>query len=132
MCYNILWQNFWYLPYFIEYLLKGTDYAMNINIPENVIAVLEKLESCGFEAYVVGGCVRDAILGKTPKDYDISTSAKPDEIKKCFEGYEIIETGIKHGTVTVVSEGENIEVTTFRIDGKYNDSRHPESVEFSE
>ena len=90
---------------------------MNIYIPENVIAVLEKLESCGFEAYIVGGCVRDAILGKIPKDYDISTSAKPEEIKKCFEGYNIIETGIKHGTVTIVSEGENIEVTTFRIDG---------------
>lgn len=105
---------------------------MNIYVPENVAAVLEKLENCGFEAYIVGGCVRDAILGKAPKDYDISTSAKPDEIKKCFEGYNIIETGIKHGTVTVVSEGQNIEVTTFRIDGKYNDSRHPESVVFSE
>ena len=104
---------------------------MNIYIPKNVGKIIEKLEQGGFEAYIVGGCVRDSILGKTPKDYDITTSAFPEEIKHCLSGYTVIDTGIKHGTVTVVSEGENIEVTTFRIDGEYSDHRHPESVEFS-
>lgn len=117
--------------YCIDYSLKGHD-CMNIYIPENVVSIIERLESHGFEAYAVGGCVRDAILGKTPKDYDISTSAKPEEIKKCFEDYTTLDTGIKHGTITVISENQNIEVTTFRIDGKYNDSRHPESVKFSD
>lgn len=105
---------------------------MNIYVPENVDAIIKKLENSGFEAYIVGGCVRDFILGKKPKDYDITTSAKPDEIKACLNGYTTIDTGIKHGTVTVVSDGENIEVTTFRIDGRYGDSRHPETVEFSD
>ncbi|MCH5194907.1 MAG: HD domain-containing protein [Oscillospiraceae bacterium] len=104
---------------------------MNIDIPRNVCQVIKKLESQGFEAYIVGGCVRDSFLGKTPKDYDITTSASPEEVKKCFDDCAVIETGIKHGTVTVVSEGENIEVTTFRIDGEYNDGRHPETVKFS-
>ncbi|MCH5350035.1 MAG: HD domain-containing protein [Oscillospiraceae bacterium] len=104
---------------------------MNIDIPRNVCQIIKKLESSGFEAYIVGGCVRDAFLGKTPKDYDITTSASPEEIKKCFDDCAVIETGIKHGTVTVVSEGENIEVTTFRIDGEYIDGRHPEKVQFS-
>ena len=104
---------------------------MNIDIPRNVCQIIKKLENSGFEAYIVGGCVRDSFLGITPKDYDITTSASPEEIKKCFEDCAVIETGIKHGTVTVVSEGENIEVTTFRIDGEYIDGRHPESVQFS-
>lgn len=105
---------------------------MNIYVPENVDAIIKKLENGGFEAYIVGGCVRDFILGKKPKDFDIATSAKPDEIKACLSGYTTIDTGIKHGTVTVVSDGENIEVTTFRIDGRYGDNRHPETVEFSD
>lgn len=104
---------------------------LNIYVPQNVGAIIEKLERGGFEAYIVGGCVRDQILGRKPKDYDITTSATPDEIKACLDGYTTIDTGIKHGTVTVVSEGENIEVTTFRIDGRYDDSRRPETVEFS-
>lgn len=105
---------------------------MNIYVPENVDAIIKKLENNGFEAYIVGGCVRDQILGRKPKDYDITTSAKPDEIKACLSGYTTVDTGIKHGTVTVVSDGENVEVTTFRIDGRYGDSRHPETVEFSD
>ena len=104
---------------------------MNIDIPRNVCQVMKKLENQGFEAYIVGGCVRDSFMGITPKDYDITTSASPEEIKKCFENCDVIETGIKHGTVTVVSDGENIEVTTFRIDGDYTDGRHPETVQFS-
>lgn len=104
---------------------------MNIDIPRNAEKIIERLESCGFEAYIVGGCVRDFILGRAPKDYDIATSALPEEIKNCFKDCTIIETGIKHGTVTVVSDGENIEVTTFRVDGEYSDHRHPETVRFS-
>lgn len=104
---------------------------MNIDIPRNVCQIIKKLESQGFEAYIVGGCVRDSFLGKIPKDYDITTSASPEEVKKCFEDCAVIETGIKHGTVTVVAEGENVEVTTFRIDGEYTDGRHPETVTFS-
>ena len=104
---------------------------MNIYIPPNIGEVLEKLEQNGFEAYIVGGCVRDQILGNTPKDYDITTSASPEEIKGCFTGYNTIDTGIQHGTVTVVSGGEKVEVTTFRIDGEYSDHRHPERVRFS-
>ena len=104
---------------------------MNIYIPPNIEEVIERLEQNGFEAYIVGGCVRDSILGIPPKDYDITTSASPEEIKRCFSGYNTIDTGIEHGTVTVVSGGENVEVTTFRIDGEYSDHRHPERVQFS-
>ena len=104
---------------------------MKILIPTNIETVIEKLEQGGFEAYIVGGCIRDLLLGNAPKDYDITTSALPEEIKRCLSGYNTIDTGIKHGTVTVVSEGENVEVTTFRIDGEYSDHRHPESVCFS-
>lgn len=104
---------------------------MDINIPMNVRAVLAVLENNGFEAYIVGGCVRDSVLGIKPKDYDITTSARPEQIVKLFgEDFRVIETGIKHGTVTVVSDGENIEVTTFRTDGVYSDHRRPDSVSF--
>lgn len=109
---------------------------MNIDIPRNVVKIIEKLENSGFEAYIVGGCVRDTIMGRKPKDFDVATSAKPDEIKRCFgdpeEGYGIIETGVKYGTVTVVSEDENIEVTTFRIDGEYSGHRQPVEVKFAD
>lgn len=105
--------------------------GMDVFIPENIEVLIRRLEQNGFEAYIVGGCVRDQLLGRTPKDYDITTSALPDEIKHCFSEYTTIDTGIKHGTVTVVSESENVEVTTFRVDGKYSDHRHPESVTFS-
>lgn len=104
---------------------------MDIFIPENVKIVMKRLEQGGHEAFLVGGCVRDAVLGKMPKDYDVATSALPEEVKACLSGYNVIETGVKHGTVTVVSGDEYIEVTTFRVDGEYSDHRRPDSVKFS-
>lgn len=96
---------------------------------DEIIRILNKN---GYEAYYVGGCVRDAILGLIPHDFDITTSAKPEETAQTFRnmGYNVVETGIKHGTVTVICDKKPYEVTTFRMDGKYSDSRHPESVEF--
>ncbi len=105
---------------------------MDINIPGNVKKVIERLAERGFEAFIVGGCVRDSLLGLPPKDYDVTTNALPEEMISCFEGdFKVIPTGIKHGTVTVISGGENIEVTTYRIDGSYTDHRRPDSVSFS-
>jgi tRNA nucleotidyltransferase (CCA-adding enzyme) len=103
-----------------------------INIPENISKLLSELERQGFEAYIAGGCVRDGILGKTPADYDIATSAKPEEIKLVFESYKTVDTGIKHGTVTVIAdEGVPVEVTSYRIDGTYTDYRRPDEVTFT-
>lgn len=102
---------------------------IRIRIPEKVQYVLSKLHKAGFEAYVVGGCVRDSILGQTPDDWDITTSASPEQVKQVFP--RTIDTGIEHGTVTVRHEGESFEVTTFRLDGKYEDHRHPEQVSFT-
>ena len=104
---------------------------MTIEIPCFIKKAMNILEINGHEGYLVGGCVRDALMGKKPFDYDMTTDAAPDEIKKCFEGFRIIETGIKHGTVTVFIEGKKIEITTFRIDGKYDDNRHPSRVFFT-
>ncbi len=97
-------------------------------IPHGAEYIIKALEQSGFEAYVVGGCVRDTLLSKTPKDWDICTSATPDEIKCCFE--RCIDTGLKHGTVSILMEDGVYEVTTFRKDGNYSDNRHPDSVEF--
>lgn len=105
---------------------------MDIFIPDNIEKIIELLENNGFEAYIVGGCVRDSMLGKTPKDYDITTSATPDDVKECLKGYHVIDTGLKHGTVTVVAGDDYVEVTTFRIDGGYSDHRRPDSVTFSD
>lgn len=102
---------------------------MNIELPEDVRSILSKLEREGYDAYVVGGCVRDTLLGKEPEDWDITTSAKPEEIKKAF--VKTVDTGIKHGTVTVIINGNGYEVTTYRIDGEYKDGRHPEEVRFT-
>ncbi len=102
-----------------------------MEIPEYVTTVLQKLEEAGYEAYIVGGCVRDGIMGITPHDFDVTTSAVPKETEHVLKDYRIIETGIKHGTVTVLSDGKPVEVTTFRIDGEYLDGRHPKSVSFS-
>ena len=102
---------------------------MYIELPENVKSIIEVLYSNGYEAYAVGGCVRDSVLGKKPKDWDITTSALPQEVKSLFK--KTIDTGIKHGTVTVMIKGEGYEVTTYRIDGDYKDGRHPENVKFS-
>ncbi len=103
-----------------------------IPLPEPVMFVIDRLVSAGFEAYAVGGAVRDHVMGKTPGDYDVTTSATPAEMLKVFEGERVVETGLKHGTVTVVKHGMNIETTTYRIDGSYADGRHPDSVEFTD
>lgn len=103
-----------------------------INLPDEVKKALNILINNGFKAYAVGGCVRDSIMGKSPSDWDITTSAKPDEISRCFHGYRIIETGIKHGTITVIIGKMQIEITTYRIDGKYSDNRRPDSVFFTD
>ena len=87
------------------------------------------MESCGHEPYAVGGCVRDSILGKEPEDWDITTSASPQEVKDLFS--HTIDTGIAHGTVTIMCGKTGYEVTTYRIDGEYKDGRHPESVAFT-
>ncbi len=100
-----------------------------IEIPAAVAEVLDVLERSGEEAYIVGGCVRDSIMGKEPKDWDITTSALPEKIKSLFP--RTVDTGIKHGTVTVLRQKEAIEVTTFRVDGKYEDHRRPKEVSFT-
>ncbi len=100
-------------------------------LPSYVKYALEKLEHAGFCAYAVGGCVRDSLLGKEPFDFDITTSALPEETKTVFAGEHIIETGIKHGTVTVLIEHHPLEITTFRVDLGYSDNRHPSSVAFT-
>ena len=101
---------------------------MRIELPDNVNSIIHTLESHGYEAYAVGGCVRDSILGRTPEDWDITTSAMPEETKKLFS--HTVDTGIAHGTITVLLGGEGFEVTTYRVDGKYEDSRHPSEVTF--
>lgn len=105
---------------------------MNIKIPKEVENVLNILHENGFEAYVVGGCVRDSIMGKIPSDWDVATSAKPDQILLCFNNRKTIETGLKHGTVTVVINKMQIEITTYRIDGEYSDNRRPDEVLFTD
>ncbi len=102
---------------------------MRIEIPEKAKFIIETITKAGFEAYVVGGCVRDSILDRKPEDWDITTSAKPYQVKALFP--RTIDTGIQHGTVTVMLDKEGFEVTTYRIDGKYEDSRHPKEVTFT-
>ncbi|MBQ7788964.1 MAG: CCA tRNA nucleotidyltransferase [Clostridia bacterium] len=102
-----------------------------IAISANAKKAINELNKHGYEAYLVGGCVRDMLMGIEPHDYDITTSASPDEMKEVFKNERIIETGIKHGTLTVIYDGEPIEITTYRIDGEYKDNRHPASVEFT-
>jgi tRNA nucleotidyltransferase (CCA-adding enzyme) len=105
---------------------------MIINIPKDVDTALNTLHANGYEAYVVGGCVRDSIMGIIPSDWDIATSAKPEEILLCFNDRRIIETGIKHGTVTVIINKMQVEITTYRIDGEYSDNRRPDDVLFTD
>lgn len=100
-------------------------------VPENVETAVSLLESAGFEAYAVGGCVRDSLLGKEPNDWDITTSAAPDDMKRIFASFHCIDTGIKHGTITVIIDSEPLEITTFRLDGEYEDNRHPKNVTFT-
>ena len=105
---------------------------MQIKLPRDVEYIIEKIESHGYLADVVGGPVRDFLLGKRPLDYDITTSATPDKVKEIFSDFRTVDTGIKHGTVTVVLGGVGYEITTYRVDGEYKDSRHPESVSFTD
>ena len=102
---------------------------IKIELPKNVKFIIDTLESAGYEAYAVGGCVRDSILGRTPNDWDITTSAKPLETKALFK--KTFDTGIKHGTISVLLGKEIYEVTTYRIDGEYEDARHPKEVTFT-
>lgn len=102
---------------------------MHIDIPKDVNSIIEIFRKNGYEAYAVGGCVRDALLKRIPKDWDITTSAKPEDIKRLFP--KTIDTGIAHGTVTIRMNNNSYEATTYRIDGKYKDNRHPDSVTFT-
>ena len=102
---------------------------MKIRLPDGVNDIINILIENGYEAYAVGGCIRDSILNIYPEDWDITTSAKPEDVKGVFR--RTVDTGIKHGTVTVLYKDDSYEVTTYRIDGEYKDNRHPTSVEFT-
>ncbi|MCM1025097.1 MAG: HD domain-containing protein [Roseburia sp.] len=102
---------------------------MWIKIPDGANYIIETLQSAGFEAYAVGGCVRDSVLGREPQDWDITTSARPEQVKALFP--YTVDTGLQHGTVTVLRERVGYEVTTYRIDGVYEDGRHPKEVTFT-
>lgn len=105
--------------------------AEMFELPAGVNIIISEIEKCGHEAYIVGGCVRDILLGKTPNDYDITASATPDELREIFKARRTVDTGIRHGTLTVIIDGEPYEVTTYRVDGEYSDARHPDSVSFT-
>ena len=106
------------------------EVKMKINIPPYVTAVIDRLTQNGYQAYTVGGCVRDALMGKKPHDYDVCTDCVPEEMVRIFSDFHTIETGLKHGTLTVMSEHMPVEVTTYRSDGEYTDHRRPDSVKF--
>lgn len=101
-----------------------------IRIPGDALAILRRLNEAGYSAYVVGGCVRDSLLGRMPKDWDICTSARPEALKEALAGWHLVDTGLKHGTVTVMLNHVPYEVTAFRLDGTYSDHRHPDSVTY--
>ena len=101
-----------------------------IHIPNYASEVIRELERMGFSAYVVGGCVRDSLLGQKPADWDVCTDATPEDMLHIFRKWHVFKTGLKHGTITVRSRGHNVEVTTFRTDGTYSDNRHPDAVHF--
>lgn len=102
---------------------------MRLQIPPKVTRIIDTLQSHGYEAFAVGGCIRDTILARRPDDWDITTSARPQEVKGLFE--RTVDTGLQHGTVTVLLAGETFEVTTYRVDGEYEDHRHPTQVEYA-
>ena len=110
---------------------KIIDADVNINLPQYVRVLMNRLESAGEEVYLVGGSLRDMLLGDIPHDFDLATSASPERTAELFCDMRVIKTGLKHGTVTVISDGEPVEITTFRIDGAYTDTRHPDSVTFT-
>lgn len=105
-----------------------------LNYPQDVIKIAEIMQRHGYRAYAVGGCVRDSVMGRIPSDWDMTTDASPEKIIEIFdtEGIRTIPTGLKHGTVTVLLDKETFELTTFRIDGRYTDSRHPDAVTFTD
>ena len=103
---------------------------MKFEIPSGAAYILRILHSAGYESWLVGGCVRDLLRGVEPHDWDICTSARPEEVERCFAGHRIIETGLKHGTVTVLEDGNPYEITTYRTEGPYSDSRRPDYVAF--
>ena len=105
---------------------------VKITLPGNVEKIIKALSDAGYEAYAVGGCVRDALLGIDPNDWDIATSAKPGEVKEVFSSFELIGVGEKHGTIGVLMDGVVYEITTYRVDGDYSDNRHPENVSFAQ
>ncbi len=107
------------------------DENIQISLPPWAAKAIELLEQAGYEAWCVGGCVRDFLLGLSPKDWDVTTSATPEEMKGCFPGYPVLETGLKHGTLTVLFDRQPVEITTYRADGSYLDHRHPQAVTFS-
>ena len=102
-----------------------------MNVPSYARSAVSKLRAAGFDAFLVGGCVRDSLMGRVPGDYDVTTAALPEQTEAVFAGERIIETGLKHGTVTVLLEGQPVEITTFRTDGTYSDHRHPDEVRFA-
>lgn len=104
---------------------------MEIFIPKDVSFLIDMIYENGYEAFMVGGCVRDSVLNLTPNDYDITTNAKPKEIMNIFKDYKIIDTGIKHGTVSIILNNNIYEITTYRIEGEYENNRRPKTVEFT-
>ena len=112
-------------------LAVSADLTIHPNIPAPAEEALRALEAAGFEGFLVGGCVRDLLRGDAPNDWDITTNALPQQVEAVFSGARVIETGLKHGTVTVLQDGMPLEITTYRIDRGYSDSRHPDRVEFS-
>ena len=104
---------------------------VQIEIPDYVNKLMAKLNDAGYEAWCVGGCVRDSLLGRIPEDWDLAVSSLPPETKQVFSDYPTFDVGMRHGTISVLSEGHTVELTTFRMDGVYSDARHPDSVQFS-
>ena len=109
--------------------IRTQSVQMHIEIPKDAALILKILNDAGYEAFIVGGCVRDSLMGRTPEDWDITTSAAPEDVKRLF--HATVDTGIQHGTVTVVIHHTGYEVTTYRIDGTYSDGRHPDAVYFT-
>ena len=103
---------------------------MVIPVPDYVRRALRALEEADFESYAVGGCVRDALLSREPHDWDVATAARPEAVKEVFAGERTADTGLKHGTVTLLTAGGPVEITTFRTEGAYSDSRRPDRVTF--
>lgn len=113
-------------------IIKGVVViSVKIEMPDYVKKALEVLDGCGFEAFVVGGCVRDGIMKKNANDWDMTTSAEPLQMLDAFKNYRTVPTGIKHGTVTVIIDSHPLEITTYRVDGEYTDNRRPDSVKFT-